>query len=172
MQEDERLAVRLAKIYGQMLGELERLKSPPKRLLRLIPHREAYEAAAPARDERCAAITEALPHLAYVVKMLSPDWDQAAAKPIRPRQPNRGIPPQGVAGAAMDIVKDFGRPLTIAEIVDLVGERFGYDLSTVAERQRYHTAVNNGLMSTFRQDLIEHPGYPTRWSWRTDDETD
>lgn len=172
MNEEEKLAIRLGKIHGQMLGELERLDNPPKRLLRLIPDRQAYEAAAPAREERRSAIVEALPHLAYVVKMLNPDWDDTAAKPIRPREANRGIPPQGVAGTAMDIIKETTWPLTIAEIVDLLGERFGYDLSTVAERQRYHTAVSNGLMHTYREDLVEHPGSPTRWSWRMGDEAD
>ena len=172
MNEEERLGVRLAKIYCRMLGELERLEHPPKRLVRLIPDREAYEAAAPERAARREVILEALPHVAYVVKMLNSAWDQSAAEPIRPKEPRRGIPPQGVAGAALDILKEATQPLTIAEIVEMLGESFGYDLTTVAERQRYHTAVNNGLMNIYRQDLVEHPGSPTRWSWRTDDDAD
>lgn len=169
MNENQRLAGRMAKLYAKLLGELERLQEPPKRLLRLIPDREAFAAAAPEREKRCAEIEEALPHVAFVVAMLDPSWDRASVEAIRPREPNRGSPSEGISGAAMDALRDAVEPLSIAEIVAIIGERFGWDLTSVPERQRYHTAVNNGLMHSFREDMIKHPGYPTRWSWRQDD---
>ena len=81
--------------------------------------------------------------------------------------------PNGISGTAMDIVRETDRPLAPAEIVQIMGERFGLDLSTVGERQRHYDAINQAFAGTFRDDLIEHPselpdnpGYRRRWSWR------
>ena len=173
MDEDAKLALRLTKVYAKLLGERERLVKPPKYITRLIPERRAYEAAQADRDQRVVEIDNALPHLAYVIQMLDPLVDLNKVKPIRPRALNRVEMPNGISGTAMDIVREADRPLAPSEIVDIMGEQFGLDLSSVRERQRYYDAINQTFAGTFRDDLIEHPshlpdnpGWRRRWSWR------
>lgn len=173
MDENAKLALRLTKIYAKLLGEQERLASPPKYLRRLIPERAAYDAAEPERAKRLAQIEDAVPHLVQVISFLDPAFDKADVTPIRPKTPQRVPMPNGISGTAMDIVRESGRILAPAEIVQIMGERFGLDLSTVGERQRYYDAINQAFVGTFRDDLIEHPselpdnpGYRRRWSWR------
>lgn len=173
MDENVKLAVRLSRVYARLLGERERLMTPPKYLTRLIPEREAYEAAQPERQARLVEIEDALPHVAYVVRLLDPAHDVAGMKPVRPKVPNRVDVPNGISGTAMDIVREIDAPLAVSEIVDIMGERFGLDLSSVRERQRYYDAINQAFAGTFREDLIEHPGHlpenpgwRRRWSWR------
>lgn len=79
----------------------------------------------------------------------------------------------GIAGTAMDIVREADEPLAPAEIVQIMGERFDLDLSTVQERQRYYDAINQAFAGTYRDYLIEHPGdlpdnpgWRRRWTWR------
>src|SRR5690606_33822006 len=106
MDENIRLARRLTQVYAKLLGERERLLSPPKYLRRLIPDRAAFDEAAPERTARLAEIEEALPHLVFVVKLLDPAFDEATVKPIRPKSPNRAPMENGISGTAMDIVRD------------------------------------------------------------------
>jgi hypothetical protein len=169
MEENLRLAGRMAMIYAKLLGELEWLRKPPKRLTRLAPDREAYRAGVPDRERRRAEIEEALPHVAFVIVMLDPTREVTTIKPIRPRQPNSGLPPGGVAGAAMRVLRDATVPMSIAKIVTVIGKRYDLDLSNVPQRQKYHTAVNNALFPRFKDDLIEYPGYPKRWMLRSED---
>lgn len=173
MDENAKLAIRLSRIYARLLGERERLIAPPKYLTRLIPEMEAYEAAQPERQARIAEIEDALPHLAYVVQVLDPTCDLSGVKPVRPKMPNRVDMPNGISGTAMDIVREIDEPLAVCEIVDIMGERFGLDLSSVRERQRYYDAINQAFAGTFRDDLIEHsghlpenPSWRRRWSWK------
>ena len=173
MDENAKLAIRLSRIYARLVGERERLTAPPKYVTRLIPEREAYEAAQPERQARLAEIDEALPHLAYVIQLLDPTHDISGVKPVRPKSPNRVDMSNGISGTAMDIVREIDEPLAVSEIVDIMGERFGLDLSSVRERQRYYDAINQAFAGTFRDDLIEHPGHlpenpgwRRRWSWR------
>jgi hypothetical protein len=60
--------------------------------------------------------------------------------------------------------------ITIAEIVDRIGQRYSIDLSTVEARQKYHTAVNNALMKTYRQYLVSNDAQPTGWAIRKEPE--
>lgn len=173
MDENAKLARRLTQIYAKLLGERERLRSPPKYLRRLIPERTAYDAAAPERQRRLAEIDDALPHLIYVVRLLDPAFNEGDVKPVRPKSPHRVPMSSGIAGTAMDIVREADEPLAPAEIVQIMGERFDLDLSTVGERQRHYDAINQAFVGTYRDDLIEHPGelpenpgYRRRWSWR------
>ena len=173
MVEDAKLALRLTKLYAKLLGERERLVKPPKYITRLIPKRRAYEAAHAYRDQRVREIDSALPHLAYVIQMLDPRVDFDKVKPVRPKALNRVELPNGISGTAMDIVRAAEEPLALSEIVDIMGEQFGLDLSSSRERQRYYDAINQAFAGTFRDDLIEHPGHlpgnpnwRRRWSWR------
>lgn len=169
MDEKLRLAGRMATIYAKLLGELEWLRKPPKSLTRLTSDKEAYRADTPERKRRRAEIEEALPHVAFVIGMLDPSREVTSIKPIRPRRPNSGLPPGGIAGAAMRVLQDAAAPLSIARIVTIIGKRYDLDLSDVPQRQKYHTAVNNALIPRFKDDLVEYPGYPTRWMLRSDD---
>ena len=173
MDENAKLAGRLTQVYAKLLGERERLISPPKYLRRLIPDRAALDETASARAARLAEIEEALPHLVYVVKLLNPTFIETSVKPIRPKSSNKVPMKNGIAGTAMDIVREADTPLAPAEIVQIMGERFGLDLSTVREKQRYYDAINQAFAGTYREDLIEHPGqlsdnpgWRRRWSWR------
>lgn len=149
--------------YAKLVGELGWLDNPPKRLTRLLPDQERFEAEQPARQARREAVLEALPHLEYVIRMFEPEWDRAAVKPIRPRAPKSGLPPQGISGAAIDILREADQPLSIAEIVSRMADRHDLEIDTVAQRQKYHTAVNNTLKSTFRDAIAKVEGYPERW---------
>lgn len=173
MDEDAKLAVRLTKIYAKLLGERDHLIAPATYLTRLIPERAAHDAEAPIRAQRLAEIDEALPHVAYVIGMLDASFDEKQVKPLRPRRPNRVPMPNGIAGTALDIVRECTEPLATAEIVQIMGERYGLDLSTVRERQRYYNSINAAFVGTYRDDLVEHPGHlpdnpgwRRRWSWR------
>lgn len=173
MDENVKLARRLTQIYAKLLGERERLLSPPKYLRRLIPERAAFDEAAPEREKRIAEIGETLVHLAHVVRMLDPTFDEAAVKPVRPKV-QRDVPmPNGISGSALDIIRDADEPLAPSEIVEIMGERFGLDLSTPAKRQRYYDAINQAFSGYYKDDLIEHPselpdnpGWRRRWSWK------
>ena len=173
MDEEAKLALRLTRIYAKLLGERERLLKPPKYVTHLKPERQAYEATQADRDQRVVEIEAALPHLAYVIQMLDPLVDLNKVKPVRPKALNRVAMPNGISGTAMDIVRSSDEPLATSEIVDIMGEQFGLDLSSVTERQRYYDAINQAFAGTFRDDLIEHPGHlpdnpgwRRRWSWR------
>jgi hypothetical protein len=173
MNEDTKLALRLTRTYAKLHGERERLVKPPKYVTRLIPDRQAHEEAESDRQQRVREIDEALPHLAYVIQMLNPLVDLEQVKPIRPKALHRAEMPNGISGTAMDIVREAVEPLATYEIVDIMGEQFGLDLSSSRERQRYYNTINTAFARTFRDDLIEHPGHlPDNpgwrrlWSWR------
>lgn len=174
MDEDAKLALRLTKIYARMLGERKRLLTPPAYVTRLIPDRRAYEAAEPDRQRRIAEIEDGLPHLAHVIQMLDPGFDETQVKPVRPRKANNVPMPNGISGTALDIVRERqGQPLAAAQIVQIMGARYDLDLSTVAERQRYYNAINGAFAGTYRGDLDEHPGdipdnpgWRRKWAWK------
>lgn len=172
MDEDSKLALRLTRIHAKLRGERERLVRPPKHVTRLIPDRQAHEDAEEDRQARVGEIDEALPHLAYVIQMLDPLVDLEKVKPVRPKALNKAEMPNGISGTAMDIVREAVEPLTIYEIVDIMGERYGLDLSLSRQRQRYYNTINTVFGRTFKDDLIEHPGHlpdnpqwARRWSW-------
>jgi hypothetical protein len=161
----------LKRYYGLLLGELDRIKSPPKRVRRLKRDRQLFESQAPDRSKRTKFIEESLPHLAYVIGMYDPSWDPAQAPPIRPRG-KRFLPHGAIAEAAMDILREEAGNIfiTIAEIVDRIGQQYSIDLSTVEARQKYHTAVNNALMKTYRKFLVCNEAQPTGWAIRQEPE--
>ncbi len=154
----------LKTLYSKLLGERDRIKSPPKRLLRLKSDREAYAAAALDRALRMSQIEEALPHFAYVIQWIDPSWDPAAAEPIRPREVQEGAPPVGFVTAAFAVLWKASCPMTIAEVAGAVSDRYGVPLSDVPKRQRYHTAVNNALMHYRDQLVCDDDGYPLKWA--------
>ncbi|MNI04066.1 hypothetical protein D3C73_569800 [compost metagenome] len=149
--------------YAKLLGELCRIENPPKYETRLKPDRERFLAEAPVREARRNQIKEGLPHLAYVIRMFEPEWDETGVKPIRPRESNSGLPPEGIGGGAMDILRETKTPLTIAEIVSLIAEKNGYILDTVDLRQKYHTGVNNQIKTTYKSFVRRIPGTPDRF---------
>jgi hypothetical protein len=156
----------LKRLYGKLLGERARILQPPKRLLRLKADRESYAAQEGERSARLSEIETALPHVAFVIKMLDPGWDATTAKITRPNERREGIPAQGFASAAMGVLWDAARPLTIAEIAQTIADDSDVALVDVPTRQRYHTAVNNSLM-TFRSELVCYADrYPNRWAIR------
>jgi hypothetical protein len=161
--EDKALAIRLTRVYAKLLGERDRIDNPPKRLTRLIPDREAYSGEAAARSMRRDEIEVSLVHLGYVIKMLDPQWFPSDVVAIKPNSGRGRRPPGGWIGAALDCLRDSGEAMTVAEIVSWIAHKHDYDVSTVALRQKYHTAVNNSLVR-FRGSLIKTEGYPTRWS--------
>lgn len=149
--------------YAKLLGELKRIQAPPKYETRLKPDRDRFLAEAPQREARQRQIREGLPHLAYVIRMFEPEWDEADVKPVRPRAANSGLPPQGIGGAAMDILREASEPLTIAEIVDLIANKNGFVLDTVELRQKYHTAVNNQIKKTYKSFIRRISGNPDQF---------
>lgn len=160
--EDKRLAIRLTAVYAKLLGERARIDCPPRRVTRLIPDQDAYREAAPARQVRRSEIEASLHHLSHVIRMLDSEWSEGDVVPIRPRQAAGRRPPGGWGGAALDVLRDVGVAMTIAEIVDVIATKYDFDVSTVSLRQQYHTAVNNAL-ARYRENLIFEEGCPTRW---------
>ena len=122
------------------------------------------DAGAEQRANRLREIDEALPHVAFVLKLYQPDWREEEAKPIRPKADWSNRPPNGWTAAALDVLRDASAPLTIAEIVAIAGDRYDVDLSTVALRQMAHTTVNNGLKGSFGHLLRRHAGRPQRFT--------
>lgn len=174
--ENVNLARRLGAVYAKLLGERERLLTPPKYVTRSVADKRAYEAEEGVRHARVAEIEAALPHFIYVLKALDPEIDERQIRPIRPKRRNHAPMPNGIAGTAMDIVREAHTPLAPSEIVAIMGERFDLNLSTVRERQRYYDAINHAFMGSYRHDLIQHPGlgaetdadpgWRRRWSWK------
>lgn len=150
-------------MYGKLLGELRSIEVPTKRTNWRIVTERAYAEGKPERDRRKAAILEALGHIAYVARLLDPKWDAEQVKPIRPHSTHAPKPPSGWRGAAFEVLRRADEPLTIREIVDQIGDRYHIDLSTVAERQRIHTAVTNGLKRA-SGELTVTPDQPNRYS--------
>lgn len=173
MDEDSKLALRLTQVYARLLGERQRLETPPKYVTRLIPDRLAYEAAAPERKRRFQQIEEALPHLEYVIGMLDPAFSASNVISVRPKKAHDTSLPNGISGTALDILRELKGPLAPAEIVQIMGARYGLDLSTVPERQRYYDAINGAFSGTYREYLVEHPsdlpdnpGWRRKWAWK------
>lgn len=154
----------LEKLYRKLLGERDRILCPPKRARRLDADRVAYDAGAEQRVIRLTEIEEALPHVAYVIKLYQPDWRESDVKPIRPKADWSNLPPNGWTAAAVDVLREAKSPLTIAEIVVMVGDRYDLDLSTVQLRQKAHTSVNNGLKRSFGHVVTRHGGRPERFT--------
>lgn len=153
----------LEKLYRQYLGERERITNPPKRLRRLEADRVADDANAQARANRLIEIDEALPHIAYVLRIYKPDWSEADVRPIRPKAEWSALPTNGWTAAAVDVLRQADEPLSIAEIVSIVGDQNDLDLTTVAARQKAHTSVNNGIKRSFGHLLERFPGTPERF---------
>lgn len=160
---EEWLKKALISEYAKLRGELLRIEKPPKYETRLKLDRDRFLAEAPQREARRQQIHEGLPHLAYVIRMFEPGWDDTTVKPIRPRAANTGLPPEGIGGAAMDILREASEPLTIAEIVDLIADKNGFVLDTVDLRQKYHTAVNNQIKKTYQPFVRRIPGKPDQF---------
>ena len=154
----------LEKLYRTLLGERERIVKPPKRVRRLEADRVADDAGAEQRASRLKEIDEALPHIAFVLKLYRPEWLESDVRPIRPKADWSNLPPNGWSAAAVDVLRETNEPLTIAEIVALVGDRYDVDLSTVPLRQRAHTSVNHGLKRSFGHLLRRHGGRPERFT--------
>lgn len=165
---DVRFKGRLVDLYARAVGELAWLKSPPKRLSRLKSDKRAMEESSEARSARVRDLEEAIPHIGATLQFVMPEVDLAAIKPIRPSRPDPdGRPPQGILGAAFNILQDATAPLTIKEIVEQMADLYDLDISTVPKRQRYHTAVNNGLKRSL--DVVTMvPGQPDRFQLRSD----
>jgi hypothetical protein len=174
LREKSALALRdLKRFYAELTGELSRIKAPPKRLRRLQRDREKYESEGPARREREKYIEGSLPHLAHVIKMYDPSWDPSQVRPIRKVVDRSTLPHGTIAAAAMDILRESkGAYFSMAEIVSIIGEQYGIDLSTVEARQKFHTAVNNALMKTHKDFLVSDDGRPKKWALREETEPD
>lgn len=173
MDENAKLAKRLTEVYAKLLGERQRLIQPPKYVTRLRADRQAYAAAADERLQRIAKIDSDIPHLKCVIIMLDPQCDVDQIKPKRPRALNNVSMPKGIVGTALEILKQATFPLAVSEIVQIMGERYDLDLSTVTERQRYYDAINHAFSKTSSEDLIEFPGdlpdnphWRRKWYWK------
>ena len=157
----------LKKLYRRHLGELAWIEAPPKTMARKSRDRDSFEAATPDRARRAVEIRGDLPHLAHVIRIYDPEWDEAAARPIRPKAKNKATPKpqQGWALAALTVLRDAAEPLTMADVVSIICDKYDIAADTVFERQRFHTAVNNALRrNRHNRLLIKHEGQPTRWS--------
>lgn len=154
----------LDKLYRSLLGERDRITNPPKRLRRLEADRLADDAGAEQRAKRLLEINEALPHIAFVLKLYQPDWSEGQAKPIRPKADWSNLPPNGWTAAAVDVLRETNDPLTIAEVIEVIGTRFDVDLSTVPLRQKAHATVNAALKRSFGHVLKSHGGRPERFT--------
>ena len=161
------LQKQLKGVYGRWAGELHVIENPPKSLKRAWRGRDAYEARAPERARRADEIREALPHLAYVIKMFDPDWRTEDAELVRPKaevDPGPG-PSVGWVSAAISVLREADRYLSIAEIVEEIADRWDYDDSSVTARQRGHTAVTKGLQSRVREGIVvRDDGEPARYA--------
>lgn len=162
---DEWLQEALKRHYRKLIGELLRLERPPKYETRLLPDRIRYQAEEAERLRRRDEIHEGLPHLAHVVRMFDPQWQEADAKPIRPRAPRTGLLASNTfAGAAMDILRDAEDGYTIGELVKEIAGRYDIDVGTSDAYQKVHTAVNNGLKTTYRNYVVSLGGRPERFA--------
>lgn len=168
MAQESHVLSGLKRLHRKLLGELEHLRKPPNGRVVLIPTMEELQARQNERRQRAAQISTDLMHVEHVILMLEPEWEPHFSKPIRPRRVREGLPPQGFVGSALNILRESPGPLTIAEIVAIMAERYDLDITTVAQRQRIHTAVNNPLMGAYRDALVCHGGKPMRWSLRRD----
>lgn len=160
------LSAALARHYAKLLGELIRLQQPPKYETRLIADRAEFAAAEADRASLMAQIETDLPHLAHVIRMFDPQWDETSVKPVRPRAQISKLGGITFAGAAIEILRDTQSPLSIREIVFAISEHYGVDVSNSDSYQKVHTAVNNGLKSTYKHVIISHDGVPQRFSLR------
>lgn len=164
---EPRVTYSLKRLYGRWLGELEWIEAPPKTMRRPSRRRDKFLDEAPLRAARADEIRRGLPCIAYVIAIYDPDWRPEMAKAIRPsakRAANQAPgPPQGWTAAALDVLREADTPLSMAEIVEEIGERYDLDLGDVAERQRRHTAVNNGLRRAHSARLVAAFGVKERW---------
>lgn len=154
----------LDKLYRSLLGERDRITNPPKRLRRLEADRLADDAGADQRAKRLVEIDEALPHIAFVLKLYQADWSEEHAKPIRPKADWSNLPPNGWTAAAVDVLRETSEPLTIADIIEVIGNRYDVDLTTVVLRQKAHATVNTALKRSFGHVLRRHGGRPERFT--------
>jgi len=121
-----------------------------------------------SRAARVAQLREVLPHIAATIAFVAPEIDLSGIKPIRPSRRHEGTPAQGIIGSALHVLRDSNEALTIAEIVTEIALRNNLDVSTVAKRQRYHTAVNNGLKRpAYAADVEIIRGRPDRFRLRS-----
>ncbi len=73
-----------------------------------------------------------------------------------------------MAGEALDILREEPGWVSIVEIVIRMAPGRGWQLDTSEERLKRHTAVNNGLMRSYRNFLEHDGGRPKNWRIRPD----
>ena len=151
-------------LYGQHLGELDRIENPPKSMQRKWRGRDAYNEGAATREARAQQIREALPHMAYVIKMLDPEWVEEAATVIRPKRAARPAPSIGWPEAVLRVLRDADDYLSVSNILDeIVAPHDDLDLSPVGARQDASIAVSGVLTKTYRH-LLVHDEDRRRWA--------
>ncbi len=159
--------IALKSLYGRWLGELAWIESPPKTMGRTSRNRDKFTEEAALRAERAEEIKRGLPQIAYVIQLFDPDWRPEMEKVVRPSAKNEKGPPQGWTAAALDVLRDANQAFTIAEIVEQICEKYELELSTVAVRQKRHTAINNSLRRTYDSLIESDAGEPARWGFRS-----
>ncbi|MFN3574586.1 MAG: hypothetical protein ACK4TR_13755 [Phenylobacterium sp.] len=168
MRKGDWLLRQLETEYAKMLGELEWIENPPKRMMRAA-EREAFQAGQDDRRRRAEQLREALPHFEYVIRMYEPNWEASAVGPIRPKQKRTGLLPQGSRAAVMDALHQKpGERQTVAEIVDVIAERYDLDVSTVSARQKLHTLVHKCLAYDTSGEILRDAARPQRWWLKKD----
>ncbi len=64
----------------------------------------------------CPALAQDIAHVAAVIRMFEPDWDQSSVKPVMYRGPARWAKKGQGSRAAMEVVRHADRPLSATEI--------------------------------------------------------
>ena len=153
----EKLQLRLKIIYGRLVGEVKGIENPPRSMDRAWRGREAFQAATSEREARAERIKAALPHMEQVIRLFDPDWRPEMAKVVKPSRPKLPGPEGGWVTAAMEVLHDADAYLSGAEIVEEIARRHDLDISTVAQRQRAHTAVT-GPLNRQHSHLLDRNG--------------
>ena len=161
------LQTQLKGIYGRWAGELRQIENPPKTKNLKWRGRDAFASGAAERAKRAEEIKDALPHIAFVISLFDPEWRPEQAKIVRPsgKAEHDTNPSVGWTDAAMRVLRSADEFLSVAEIVEEIGQRWDCDLSTVAARQRAHTGVTKGLRSRVAKGtVLKTDGEPHRYA--------
>ena len=97
-----------------------------------------------------------LAHIAHVIRLVAPDTDLAAIRPVRPYKPHR----HEWSRAALDILRVEGRPMAARELARRVIVSEGGEASDLSSVECCLHAVLGRLEG---QGVIRAQGSPKRW---------
>lgn len=104
-----------------------------------------------------------LAHIRAVIRMMSPDEDFRAIKPVRPHTNRKGQSGAVWLRAALDVLRTADAPMTAREIALRVLEARGepYDAETL---QSVQCSLLMTLKRRIGRGVTQCDGYPRRWT--------